>query len=96
VLGQLRRVVPQGLICLALERFEQAAKLRASIRPFWRDIAIYREHLPEPAAFILASTMPINRARPVPKFSKRYTDKYVPALFTFSKDEYQMLFGGSI
>lgn len=92
-LAALRRVVPHGLVCIALERFNQASSARAAIRPLWREVTIFRENLPEPAAFVLASNLPIERVRPVPKFSKRYTDKFVPALFTFAKDEYQTIFG---
>lgn len=87
---------PTGMVCFALERFQDVVPAKALVRSAWRYITVYREFIgAEPSLFLLGSNSPISRQRTVPGFSKRYTDKYLPNLFTFAKDEYQMIFGGA-
>lgn len=65
------------------------------LRRTWRVVQPYREHTPDPAYFLLVGDQPFKRARPCPGFTKRLTDKYIPALFTFAKDEYAMISGSA-
>ncbi len=84
------------VVVVAVPAASQARQLKDLVRRFWPVVAPYREHLPEPAYFFLASDVGISRsARMIPAQSRRLTEKYVPALFTFAKDEYAMLFGGT-
>ena len=89
----VQMLVPTGLVCIALERFDMIVQARAMIRPLFREMMIYRENLPEPSLFILASNNRIERIRPVSSTSRRYTDRYVASLFTFAKDELQVILG---
>ena len=89
----LKMLVPTGLVCVALERFDMITQAKAMIRPLFREMVIYRENLPEPSLFILASNTRIQRIRPVSATSRRYTDRYVATLFTFAKDELQTILG---
>lgn len=89
------RLSPQGVACFALQRFEDVVPAKALVRAAFRYITVYREYIGgEPALFLMGSMSPISRQRAVPGFSKRYTDKYLPNLFTFAKDEYQLIFAG--
>lgn len=70
-----------------------ARMMRDTLRSFWSVVAPYREHLPEPAYFLLASNAPLTKVRPVPAYTRRISDNYLPAMFTWGKDEYATLFG---
>lgn len=85
---------PAGIVCAALQRFDDVVPVKALMRAAFRYITVYREYIGgEPALFLMGSNAPISRQRAMPAFSKRYTDKSLPNLFTFAKDEYQMIFG---
>jgi hypothetical protein len=71
----------------------QVRALKESMRRLWPIVQPYREHLPELTYFLMASDAPLDRHRPVPGHARHLTDKYLPALFTFAKDEYSALYG---
>ena len=88
---------PTGIACFALQRFEDVVPAKTLVRAAFRYITVYREYIGgEPVLFLLGSNSPITRQRAMPGFSKRYTDKSLPSLFTFAKDEYQMIFGAGV
>ncbi len=71
----------------------QVRAARDLVQKYWSVVQPYREHLPGQAApqwFLMAGNHGFKRHRPVPGWTSRLTDKYLPVLFTFSKDEVQM------
>lgn len=84
------------VVVIAVPAATQARQLKDLVRRFWPVVAPFREHLPDPAYFLLASDVGIARSsRLIPPQARRLTEKYLPSLFTFAKDEYSLLYGGS-
>ncbi len=83
------------VLVVAVPAADQARAIKQMMRPFWVVIAPYREHLPAPNYFMLASDAPLSRYRAIPPAARRLSEKYVPALFTFAKDEYSALYGAA-
>ena len=95
VLQQLRsHLNPGAVTSIALDRAPALRQTKDLLKRFWPNVAPYREHCPEPAWFFLVSDRTLAKTRPVPAVAKRMTDRYLPALFTLAKDEYNALFGG--
>lgn len=84
-----------SVIVIAVPQPAMVRPLMDVLRRTWRVVQPYREHTPNPAYFLLVGDQSFKRARPCPGFTKRLTDKYIPALFTFAKDEYAMISGSS-
>ena len=81
-----------------------AAPSPASVRPLkdalrsrWGTLQPFREWTGDatPSWFILAADHGFRRCRPVPGWTTRLSEKYLPALFTLSKDEYATAYGGA-
>ncbi len=86
---------PRTIVTIAASTPNNVRILKDTMRRLWPVVMPYREHLPEPAFFLLASDSPIRRHRAVPPSARRLTEKYVPSLFTFAKDEYNLLYGAA-
>lgn len=86
---------PASVIVVAVPQPTLTRPLMDVLRQSWRVVQPYREHTPDPAYFLLVGDQPFRRQRPIPGFTRRISDKYIPALFTFAKDEYATLFGGA-
>ena len=93
-----QRVRPDsGIVCIALARPSQVRAAREAARNRWSLVQPYRENVPgqkEPAWFLLAGDNGFKRYRPIPSWTTRLSESYVPALFTLSKDEYALAFSG--
>ena len=87
---------PASVVCFALDRVAVGRQTKELLRRYWPSVAPYREHLPTSGAvlFMLAGSGRLERQRPVPGWTRRISDRYIPAMFTFAKDEYAALFGG--
>lgn len=90
-----------GVAAFAVARASQTRATKEALRRSWSTVQPYRENTPEvedPTArvawFMLAADHGFKRHRVIPPWSKRLTDKYVPALFTLAKDEYALAYGG--
>ncbi len=88
-----------GVAVFALARAQQVRASKEQLRKLWSSVQPYREQVVEAeggaAWFLLAGDHGFKRHRPVPAWSKRLTDKYIPALFTLAKDEYIQAYGGA-
>jgi hypothetical protein len=88
-----------GVAVFALARAQQVRASKEQLRKLWSSVQPYREQVVEAeggaAWFLLAGDHGFKRHRPVPAWSKRLTDKYLPALFTLAKDEYVQAYGGA-
>lgn len=91
-----------GVAVFAVARASQVRATKDMLRRSWSTVQPYREYTPEvedPTArvawFLLAADHGFKRHRAIPPWSKRMTDKYVPALFTLAKDEYAQAYGGT-
>lgn len=82
-----------------------AAPVPKSVRPYkdaiksrWGTVQPYREWTGDstPSWFLLAADHGFKRYRPVPGWTSRLSEKYLPALFTLAKDEYALVYGGAI
>jgi len=87
---------PQSIVCIAVPNATAARAMKDGARRIWSTVAPYREHLPSggSAYFLLCSGLGLTKHRVVPAWTRRITDRWVPALFTWAKDEYATLFGG--
>jgi hypothetical protein len=72
-------------------------RLKDMLRAQWSTIQPYREWTGDavPSWFFLAADHGFKRHRPVPSWTVRLSEKYLPALFTLSKDEYAVAYGGN-
>ncbi len=96
VLQQLRKHMQPGAVAsIALDRASALRSTKELLKRNWPNVAPYREHCPEASWFFLVSDRAWAKHRPVPAVAKRMTDRYLPALFTLAKDEYNALFGGA-
>ncbi len=85
-----------GVVVFAIARPNQVRAARETLKRSWAIVQPYREHIstqPEPAWFLMAGDHGFQRYRPIPGWTVRLNDKYLPALFTFAKDEYVLAFG---
>jgi hypothetical protein len=90
-----RRRAPAGIAVFALANPTQVKATRDLVKTIWTVVQPYREHTENgPAWFLLAGDHGFRRHRPVPGWTGRLTEKYLPALFTLAKDEYAGAFGG--
>ncbi len=88
-----RHRAQDGVVVFAIMQPGQVRAARDLVQKYWSVVQPYREHLPGQAApqwFLMAGNHGFKRHRPVPGWTSRLTDKYLPVLFTFSKDEVQM------
>lgn len=88
-----------GAVAFAMARPAQVRSGRALVRKFWTTVQPYREFVPDAkeadertAWFLLGGDHGFKRHRPVPSWAVRLTDKYLPVLFTLSKEEYALAF----
>jgi hypothetical protein len=96
-----RHLAETGVGVFAISRPGAVRAAKDTLRRFWTTVQPYREHVPpamDPSGsmwFMLVSDHAFSRQRPVPAWTKRISDKYLPALFTLSKDEYALAYGGA-
>lgn len=84
-----------GIAVFALANPTQVKAARDLVKKTWSVVQPYREHTANgPAWFLLAGDHGFKRHRPMPGWTSRLTEKYLPALFTLAKDEYAGAFGG--
>jgi spermidine synthase len=79
-----------GVVVFALARPNQAKLALDLLKKHWAIIQPYREHVPgqvDPAWFLMAGDHGFQRHRIMPTWTQRLSDKYLPSLFTFAKDE---------
>ncbi len=79
-----------GVVVFAIMNPNQVRTARDLVQKYWSVVQPYREHLPgqvAPQWFLMAGNHGFKRHRPVPGWTSRLTDKYLPVLFTLSKDE---------
>jgi len=85
---------PGTVVVIAVDRYSAGGVAKRALAKLWRTVTPYREVLPtqtEPQLFLLASDLPISLKRPVPGWTRRVSDGYLPAMFRFPKDEYTAL-----
>ena len=83
---------PNGVVVIACDRFQSAPTVKNLARQQWSTVSVFRDFLPEPSAFILASARPLTRTRPIPAWARHLSDAYLPNLFRLAKDEYAFLY----
>jgi hypothetical protein len=95
-----RHLPGAGIAVFAIANPTQVKQLKDLVKRSWPFVQPYRENVPPsvnapagPAWFLLAGDQGFKRARPMPGWTSRLTDKYLPALFTLAKDEYGAAFG---
>ncbi len=72
---------------IAVDKPQNGADLRRRLQKLWRFVMPYREHVPEAQVFFLVSDAPLAVKRPLPSWTKRLSDTYLPSLFRLGKDE---------
>ena len=92
ILDAAKLLSPNGVVVIACDRFQSAPTIKSLARQQWSTVSVYRDFLPEPAAFILASPRPLSRTRPIPAWARHLSDAYLPNLFRLAKDEYTFLY----
>jgi len=96
VVQQLRKHMSPGAVAsIAVDRASVLRSTKDLLKKHWPNVAPYREHCPEVSWFFMVSDRSWIKHRPVPAVAKRMTDRYLPALFTLAKDEYNALFGAA-
>ncbi len=91
-------VRPGGLIQAMTMTGEKLPALKREMRRLAGNAVPWREHLPQPVYGVLStigSTHTPKRLRQPPPAAKRLTDKYLPCLFTFGRDELALAFSPS-
>lgn len=83
-----------GVIQASTYSEQRITSLRNKIKKMTGAAVPYRDHLPETLWFIMGSmgTTP-RRLRKPPDGARRITERFLPALFSFGKDELQFIFG---
>lgn len=73
---------------------QKIGPLRTKIKAMTGAAVPYRENLPENLWFVVGTigSMP-RRVRRPPDGARRITERFLPALFSFGKDEIQLIFG---
>lgn len=88
-----RHKARSGVAVFAVSQPGLVRRYRDLLAQYWSVVQPYREYLPgisTPQWFLMAGDHGFQRHRPVPGWTSRLTDKYLPVLFTFSKDEYAL------
>ena len=85
----------QALLCFAVPVPGTARQVRDLLQQYWPVVTPYRVFLPDPAYFMLCSSVKLGRFRPVPGYTRYLSEGFMPTLFTWSKDELAMLFGAA-
>jgi hypothetical protein len=83
-----------GILQCATTVADKLAPLRVQVKALTGGAVPYREYTPEPIWFVIGSvgSMP-RRVRRPPDGAKRVTERFLPALFSFGKDEIPFVFG---
>jgi hypothetical protein len=84
------------VVVVAVDRYDAGPAAKRLLDRHWRVVIPYHDYLPEPHLFLLASDSPISRKRPIPAWTRRLSEGYLPALFRFPKNEYGPLFAGPL
>lgn len=95
-LAELRKLLkPDGALVVAVDQFGNGRKIKDLMTKLgFAQVLAYREHVPEPALFLMASNRRFGKPlRPFPAGLKRLTPRYLPSLFALAKDEYAALYG---
>lgn len=82
---------PSTVVVMAVDRMSVGGTAKRLLEKSWRVVIPYREYLPESQLYLLASDRPLSRLRPVPGWTRRLSEGYLPALFRFAKDDYASL-----
>ena len=83
-----------GVIQASTYDLKKIAGLREKIKRMTGAAVPYRETLPEPLWFVLGcSGSTPRRVRRPPDGAQRITERFLPALFSFGKDELPFIFG---
>ncbi len=93
-----RHAARGGVAVFAIMQPGQLRRARELLRQYWAVVQPYREHLPGQAVpqwFLMVGDHGFKRHRPMPGWTSRLTDKYLPVLFTLSKDEYVLYYGNA-
>jgi hypothetical protein len=83
-----------GILQCATTVADKLVPLRVQVKALTGAAVPYREYTPEPIWFVIGAvgSMP-RRVRRPPDGAKRVTERFLPALFSFGKDEMQTVFG---
>jgi hypothetical protein len=85
---------PDAVVVVAVDQLGKGRKIKDTMQTLWRQVLPYREHAPDPALFLMASDQKFGAAlRPFPPGLKRQNPRYLGAMFTLAKDEYDLLYG---
>jgi len=91
------RLAPDGIIILGVDRFARGRLVKDAMSRIWRQVLVYREHMPEPSLFLMASDRPFGSTlRPFPPNLKRLNPRYLKSLFELATDEARLLFGEKV
>ena len=92
-----RHLADVGVAVFAAPSPASVRPLKDALRSRWGTLQPFREWTGDatPSWFILAADHGLRRCRPVPGWTTRLSEKYLPALFTLSKDEYATAYGGA-
>lgn len=80
-----------GVIQTSTYNVERVNALRAKVKELTGSAIPYREYVPEMIFFVIGGAS--RRERKPPDGARRVTDRFLPALFSFGKDEIPMIFG---
>lgn len=83
-----------GIIQASTHADAKVGPLRSKVKTLTGSAVPYREYLPEPLWIVigcLGSTP--RRVRSPPEGARRITERFLPALFSFGKDEIPLIFG---
>lgn len=82
---------PGTVVVVAVDKFAAGGVAKRAVSKLWRTVIPYRDFIPEAQLYLLASDSPVTTKRPVPGWSARISESYMPAMFRFPKDEYTAL-----
>lgn len=89
VLAMARTVSgPQTVLVVAVDRYSAGQTAKRLLERSWQFVVPFREYLPDPQLYFLVSDTRLTIKRPVPAWTRRISEGYLPALFKFPKDEY--------
>lgn len=92
-----RHMAPEGIIVVGVDRFPRGRVVKDAMSQTWRQVLVYREHMPEPSLFLMASDRPFGATvRPFPPNLKRLNPRYLRSLFELATDEARLLFGKKV
>lgn len=81
------------VVAVAVDRYASGPAAKRQLERHWRTVIPYREHLPAAQLYLLASDTTVRRERPIPSWTRRLSEGYIPAMFRFPKDEHVALNG---